>query len=47
MAKQNNVLLNRDNMQTVDALRYDPLRGDILKEDGLGKDTRKNVDPYY
>ena len=47
MAKQNNVLLNRDNMQTVDALRYDPLRGDVLKTDGLGKDTRKNVDPYY
>lgn len=47
MAKQNNVLLNRDNMQTVDALRYDPLRGDVLKTDGLGKDSRKNVDPYY
>lgn len=47
MARQNNVLLNRDNMQTVDALRYDPLRGDALKADGLGKDTRKNVDPYY
>lgn len=47
MAKQNNVLLNRDNMQTVDVLRYDPLRGDALKTDGLGKDTRKNVDPYY
>ncbi len=44
---QTSVLTDRPTLQTIDALKYDPLKDDALRGDPLGKGNRKGVDPYY